>query len=312
MTEILEQQLEQARQKLRETEERYQLALEGSKTGLWDWDVVNDTVHFSPYWKAMLGYEETDIPDSFQGWQQLWHPQDAAAINKALEDYTSGKTEEYEILHRLKHKNGEWRWILTRGEAIYRNDEIVRWVGTNVDVTDYKQLETELAEKNQLLEELANTDPLTKLFNRNKIDQILDSELLRANRYEHSFAVIMIDVDHFKKVNDDYGHQVGDQVLQEFADLISGHVREVDSVGRWGGEEFIVICSETDLKGALTLAENLRQSVAGHAFSIADSKTASFGVAEYNKKEDVATLVSRADTGLYKAKEMGRNRVEYL
>ena len=310
MTDSLEQQLEQAMQKLRETEERFQLALDGSKTGLWDWDVINDVAYFSPYWKAMLGYADSDIPNSFQGWQQLWHPDDVEAINQALEDYTSGQTDEYEILHRLKHKNGEWRWILTRGQTISRNGVIQRWVGTNVDVTDYKRLETELAEKNQLLEELANTDPLTKLFNRNKIDQVLDSELLRANRYAHSFAVIMIDVDHFKKVNDDHGHQVGDRILQEFADVISSNVREVDTVGRWGGEEFIVICSETDLSGALTLAENLRIAVASHAFSIAESKTASFGVAEYNKKENITALVNRADTCLYKAKELGRNRVE--
>ena len=150
----------------------------------------------------------------------LWHPEDAAAIQKALDDYIIGETEEYEILHRLKHKDGEWRWILTRGQMISENGEIVRWVGTNVDVTEYRRMENELARKNALLEELANTDSLTKLFNRNKIDEVMVSELLRANRYGHSFAIIMIDVDHFKQVNDDHGHPMGDQVLKEFANIL--------------------------------------------------------------------------------------------
>lgn len=163
---------------------------------------------------------------------------------------------------------------------------------------------------NKKLKELSITDNLTQLYNRNKIDEVLKSEANRSNRFESSFAVIMIDIDHFKSVNDIHGHQMGDTILKEFAEILQSNLRKTDTVGRWGGEEFILICSETDLKGATSLADNIREKIATYPFLLGEQKTASFGISMYKKDDDIKDLIKRADDALYKAKANGRNKVE--
>ena len=163
---------------------------------------------------------------------------------------------------------------------------------------------------NAQLERLSVTDRLTGLFNRMKLDEVLASESLRTQRTGQPFSLILIDVDHFKQVNDTYGHQAGDRVLIEIAQLLQSGTREIDIVGRWGGEEFMVICPHTDREGARQLAENLRQKIDAFKFSIVEHKTASFGVASFQAEDRSQDIVERADAALYAAKGKGRNRVE--
>ena len=139
-----------AEEALRESEERFNLAITGTGAGLWDWDMVNDTVYFSPQWKAMLGYEDHEIENAFSGWKKLWHPDDVTRIEEALKDYLDEKTTKYEIEHRLRHKDGDWRWILTRGDIIKDHDgKPSRWVGTNLDITERKLIEKTLQESEE-------------------------------------------------------------------------------------------------------------------------------------------------------------------
>ncbi|MCF7927946.1 MAG: PAS domain S-box protein [Spirochaetales bacterium] len=146
-------------EKLQETRKRFDLAIEGTGAGLWDWDMKSNRVVYSQKWKEMLGYEDHEIENSFYGWKKLWHPDDAARIERAMSDYLEGKTEDYEIIHRLLHKDGTWRWILTRG-GILKDPEgnPYRWVGTNLDITNSKQNEEDLKkaleEKDYLMKEL--------------------------------------------------------------------------------------------------------------------------------------------------------------
>ncbi len=163
---------------------------------------------------------------------------------------------------------------------------------------------------NKELERLSITDRLTGLFNRMKLDEALASESLRAQRTGQLFSIILIDVDHFKQVNDMHGHQTGDRVLIELAQLLQANTREIDIVGRWGGEEFLVICPHTDSAGACRLAENLRQKMQTCHFTVVENKTASFGVATFRPEDQSKDIVARADTALYAAKAGGRNRVE--
>ncbi len=167
-----------------------------------------------------------------------------------------------------------------------------------------------LALKNKELEALATRDALTGLSNRFALDKAMNRELKKAGRYERPLSLIILDVDNFKAVNDGYGHPVGDQVLKQMAELIRGSVRESDVPGRWGGEEFLVICPETDRGGALILAENLRGRIEDNAFPVPGNITVSLGCAAYEAGDSVENLIKRADQGLYKAKEGGRNRVE--
>lgn len=170
---------------------------------------------------------------------------------------------------------------------------------------------SELIEKNKQLEQLAVTDRLTGLYNRLKLDQVLDDELSRSRRYASSFALVLLDVDHFKSVNDTFGHPVGDQVLVEVARLLANGTRDVDVVGRWGGEEFLVICRDTEFDGAVVLAEKLRHTVAAHVFAVVGNKTASIGVTVVRTGDTIPLLMARADKALYRGKKNGRNRVEW-
>lgn len=145
------------------------------------------------------------------------------------------------------------------------------------------------------LERVAVTDRLTGLYNRNKLDEVFANELAQAERYGEPLAIIMADIDLFKSVNDTYGHQVGDRVLCEFATIMRELTRDTDTPGRWGGEEFLIICSHADPNGANLLAERLRTAVAAHSFSAVGQKTCSFGVASYRPGDTPETMVKRAD-----------------
>ncbi|MBF0573165.1 MAG: diguanylate cyclase [Desulfamplus sp.] len=170
----------------------------------------------------------------------------------------------------------------------------------------------ELREKNRELELLAITDRLTGICNRLKLDEVFEHERVRSERYGLDFSVILMDIDHFKRVNDTHGHQVGDTVLVEISHILMEYLRKVDVPGRWGGEEFLVICPETNGDNACFIAEKLRFTISSFNFSVVNKITASFGVTAYRSGDDVKTMMARADAALYRAKENGRNRVEYI
>ena len=153
-------------------------------------------------------------------------------------------------------------------------------------------------------------DHLTGLLNRRRVMQLLEHEIGRASRYDTRFSVILMDIDHFKAVNDRFGHQAGDAALKKIADVIKTGVRSPDFVGRWGGEEFLIILPETSIDGALSLAEKLRARLESTTLGRIGRKTASFGVATFADGDDLAAVIARADAGLYAAKRSGRNRVE--
>jgi len=166
-----------------------------------------------------------------------------------------------------------------------------------------------LSRLNRELARLSVTDRLTGIFNRMKLDEALAAEIQRCRRYDQALAVVLIDIDHFKRINDTYGHQAGDRALIDIARLMREGSRETDIVGRWGGEEFMVVLPHTDLGGAGRLAEKLRTAIAAHEFPGVGQQTASFGVAAYRIDDQPNDLVARADSALYEAKRNGRNQV---
>jgi len=179
-----------------------------------------------------------------------------------------------------------------------------------MDITHIKETEQQLNEATKKAEILAVTDTLTGLNNRLKLDQELNKEFQRAKRYGNPFSIILLDIDKFKSVNDTFGHPVGDQTLKEVSGILLDYSRKTDIVGRWGGEEFLFICPETNLAGALQLAEILRNMIETHDFPVIGKKTSSFGVACYLDGDKIQTIMERVDKALYSAKEKGRNRVE--
>lgn len=163
----------------------------------------------------------------------------------------------------------------------------------------------------KLLEIASKTDKLTQLFNRGKLDEYLEDEYNKYQRHKSTFSVIMIDIDNFKSVNDTYGHHIGDLVLIEIANILKNQTRKIDTVGRWGGEEFLIVCLETTKNGAILLAEKLRKRVENFTFNVVKRRTISLGVAEIEDNDTIATLLERADINLYKAKKNGKNKVYY-
>jgi diguanylate cyclase (GGDEF)-like protein len=170
--------------------------------------------------------------------------------------------------------------------------------------------QAQLVRKNAQLEQLSVSDALTGLSNRLRLDQVLDQECARRARSGAAVSVILLDLDHFKSVNDQHGHPAGDRVLVTIGELLKAGSRQTDEVGRWGGEEFLVVCRDTDLAGARALAQKLRQRIAAQDFKGVGRRTASFGVAQLTDGEDVEGLLARADVALYRAKRTGRDRVE--
>jgi len=158
-------------------------------------------------------------------------------------------------------------------------------------------------------EELATKDKLTNIYNRLKIDEVLEEHFEIAKRYKKDLSIIFFDIDHFKKVNDIYGHKVGDYILQELVKIVSKNIRKTDIFGRWGGEEFIIILPETDLNQAYKVAEKLRKTIENYKFKFVDKITCSFGVINVSEENSINELIEEVDKLLYLSKENGRNQV---
>jgi len=170
----------------------------------------------------------------------------------------------------------------------------------------------ELLDKTLELEQYANYDMLTSLYNRRKFSEILEYELDRFSRYNKPFCLINIDIDFFKKVNDTYGHDVGDKVIKEFCHVLKSNIRKVDTAGRWGGEEFLLLIIEVDEKIALTIADNVLQAIHNIYLEPVGKVTASIGVTVVKIGDYSESIVTRSDQALYKAKNNGRDRIEVL
>jgi diguanylate cyclase (GGDEF)-like protein len=193
----------------------------------------------------------------------------------------------------------------------FEPEEMVARIRVHMQI---KTLQDELRRSNQLLLELAQTDPLTRLCNRRHLYEKLEIELNRCFRGTNPIALIMADIDHFKRVNDQFGHQVGDEVLTMVADLLQEELRTYDLAARYGGEEFCLVLPETDLEAASEVAERIRQRTEGLVFNTPMENhklTISFGVAAYDGTVEgsIDEIIRIADDALYEAKKLGRNQV---
>lgn len=292
---------------LRESEERYTLAAHGSNDGLWDWNLRSYKVYYSPRWCEMLGYEEHEMGHTPDTWFDLVHAEDYPQLRRAIDNHLSGNTDHLECEYRMLHKGGTYHWMLCRGLAVRSPDDIpYRIAGSQTDITRRK-----LAE--QRLRHDALHDMLTGLPNRSYFISLLDQAVKRAKRQSGLlFAVLFIDLDRFKQVNDTFGHQIGDQLLNAVAYRLKACVREHDVVGRLGGDEFVVLLDGIEnerepsevgerIQSALQLPFNLQGKVMQISASI--GIRVSGGVLE--RPED---LLHEADTAMYYAKKGGKAR----
>jgi diguanylate cyclase (GGDEF)-like protein/PAS domain S-box-containing protein len=293
---------------LRESEARYALAARGANDGLWDWDLQTDRVYFSPRWKALLGWEEHEIGAGLEEWLGRVHPEDLPRIQVEIAAHRDGLTPHFENEHRLLHKDNAYRWVRTRGLAVRgRDGQAVRMAGSLTDITEDKV-----------------ADPLTHLPNRILFIDRLGRALERAKRdRDLRFAVLFLDLDRFKVINDSLGHVFGDELLITVARRLEASLRGTDTVARLpgpstvarlGGDEFTVLLEDIqDVRNAVSVAERIQRELAlpfllnGTEVFVSASIGISVGPAGYSEPEE---LLRDADAAMYVAKAGGKARCE--
>jgi diguanylate cyclase (GGDEF)-like protein/PAS domain S-box-containing protein len=297
---------------LRESEERYALAMSGANDGLWDWNLQVNEVYFSARWKAMLGFQEAEIGTSPEEWFRRVHPQDLEPVRSAITAHVEGATAHYEHEHRMLHRNGTYRWILSRGLAVRDGSgRATRLAGSQTDITEGKV-----------------TDPLTGLPNRLLFVDQLERALKRGRRRkDYLFALLFLDLDRFKVVNDSLGPLIGDQLLIEVAQRLQSCLRSTDTitranmrseqehtVARLGGDEFAILLDDiTHVRDTARVAERLQRELMGpflvHGQEVFTSATIGIAVSAtgYERPED---LLRDANTAMHRAKALGKTGYE--
>lgn len=302
-----------ARRRQEELTALMDLAMMDADLVFWDADLVSGRMSsVNGHWHAMLGYSREEIPDTLDAWDGLVHPEDAARRIVAWEAHLLGHTSTFECEFRIRHKRGHWIWMQARGRVVERaaDGEPLRVAGLRMNISARKETEARL-------QKLAHTDALTGVLNRRRFTELATDELAHAERHDAPVALLMVDLDHFKQVNDRHGHAGGDQVLRAFADTARQVVRQGDLLGRLGGEEFALLLPQTDAEGGGVLAERLRQCIASQQPDIDGQRLSyavSIGVAAWAPGPAAGPalldrLLVAADRALYAAKHAGRNRV---
>lgn len=291
--------------------ERNRLAniIDGTRLGTWEWNLQTGATTYNERWAEILGYTLADLtPTTVDTWTRLSHPDDVAESDRLIREHIQGKTEFYDFEGRMLHKNGDWVWIHDRGKVIERDGEgrPLLMYGTHTDVTERKAMEEQIRD-------LSIRDPLTGVYNRRYVFERLSEVVAEYSRYGRNFCVSILDIDHFKLVNDVHGHQAGDFALREFAHTIASTIRKNDLLGRYGGEEFIIV-SSVGWPEIAALIERVMSMVRGRAFMYQDREirfTFSCGLADSSEfsRETCSTggMVSLADERLYEAKAAGRD-----
>lgn len=298
--EIIERQRIEAA--LRESEERYALAASGANDGLWDWNLKTQQIYFSARWKTMLGYTDAEIGSHPNEWFDRIHVEDYERVQSELWHHREGHTAHFESEFRLRHKDGSYRWMLSRGMAVRdETGNVYRIAGSQTDVSARKQAEEQLRH-------LALHDELTGLANRVLFVDRLERAISCSSR-QKPFVVIFLDLDRFKIVNDSLGHLVGDQLLVATADRLRRCLRSTDICARLGGDEFAILLEGiSDARDAIRLVERIQEELktpfllAGQEVFVNGSIGLVLNTGNYHSKEE---LLRDADTAMYHSKASG-------
>lgn len=296
---------------LHDSEDRWKFALEGTGDGVWDWDMTTDQVFRSGRWKDIFGYADGELEETATAGRTLVHPEDLPQMLEDIQMYLDGKQDVYESEYRILCKNGDWKWTLSRGMVISVDaaGKPLRMIGTHTDISERKNVEAQIFR-------LAHYDQLTGLPNRILFLDRFEQEIKKTRRNGSLIALMFLDLDRFKEVNDTLGHDMGDQLLKEAATRLASCVRAYDTVARMGGDEFTVILNNLDNQIVTErIAQNILDKLSepfylgGEVVYI----TTSIGISVYPLDgQEIDILLKNADQAMYAAKELGRNRYHYF
>lgn len=316
--ESLKSQIEMLKQRVEEleaNEAQLDLVIKSTGVGIWDWHVQTGETVFNERWANIIGYTLEEIsPVSIETWLKYAHPDDLNESERLLKENWAGNTEYYIFESRMRHKDGHWVWVYDTGQVIEWESEGVpkRMIGTHLDITEQKNTQLALDQANKELEALVRIDPLSKVANRRGYDERFLSELAVSRREGKPLSLLMIDIDHFKKYNDIYGHEKGDLAIQQVASQLKLALRrKTDFLARYGGEEFIILLPFTKANDAIVVCKDILSSIAAlnieHEYSQFNKMlTVSIGVSSTETSAD--NILKKADEALYTAKEKGRNQ----
>ena len=290
---------------LQESEERYALAARGANDGLWDWNLNTNEIYYSSRWKSILGFQDDEIGYRLQEWFQRVHPDDINKLKKDISDHLNGVTPHFENEHRVLKKKEDYLWVLSRGLAVKNtNGSNIRMAGSLTDISNRKKTEEQLIQN-------AFYDTLTGLPNRALFMDRLQMALGHNKRNkDHLFAILFLDLDRFKNINDSFGHLIGDELLVLVARRLRSHIRPDDTIARFGGDEFIVLLENIkEVSDATKIAERINNvltepfDLMHHELYVGITIGIAVSTPEYQQPEEI---LRDADTAMYHAKLLGK------
>lgn len=294
---------------LRISEERHRLSLHGSNDGLWDWDAERNTWFFSDRCRSMLGYNDSDLSNDINEWKSIVHPDDLIHILRVLDDYKNHLIPNYSSEIRITSKDGNYRWILARGKGIWDdNGVLTRMAGSITDITELKTAYGKISK-------LAFYDKLTGLPNNALFTEILSSEMFLAKEKNKKLAVLFMDLDNFKYINDTLGHNVGDDILISVSRKLKESLNNTAIVARRGGDEFIFLLTNVKDKKAVEsfmskMINNFKNPIMVNSFEILLS--CSIGATIFpDDGEDIQLIYKNADAALYNSKGSGKRTYSF-
>ena len=291
---------------LTKSESRLKYALLASNEGIWDWDLHEDVIYYNSTFFTMLGYDAFEFPHKTDSWFSLIHPDDYQTCRKHIDLCLDNNASKFKIKYRMRKNNDEYCWVSSKGMIVERNSSNLpmRITGTHTDID--KEVNTQ-----EELRQLASYDPLTKLTNRSLFLDIVKQTVSRSQRNNSRHAVLFMDLDRFKKINDSLGHAVGDQLLIEVSNILSNTLRDSDIISRFGGDEFTILLQDISnirqiTETATRILHELSKPINLQNHQVVASTSIGIALCPDNGTRST-DLLKNADTAMYHAKNNGGN-----
>lgn len=288
---------------------RYQLAIDGGNDGIWEWDIINDTGYISFKWKEIINISNCELENFKKIWMGIIHPNDLKVVKKKIKEYFDKRSEYFICEYRVRTKGLGYIWILTRGKAIRDSSgNPIKMAGSHTNITEYKKAEEEI-------HHLAFYDKITGLPNRTLFEETLKKYIKNSKKKKEMFGLIYLDLDNFKTINDTLGHDFGDLLLKDVANLLKIHIDPQDIVVRLSGDEYAILIPKLiSLEKLRKIADKIKRDFQ-NTFIIYNHEiyiTVSIGIAIYpTDGEDGQTLLKNAESAMYCAKETGKNNYKF-